>query len=203
MYSCGQWCGAWLAPGQNHMNHGRDGARRLDVADHLDRLVGQVLREVVALLRGVRLVDVVVVDRGRDTTGWSRRRGSRRSDRSPGAAASSPCVAPAWRSSTGTLWFLPSQNVLQPACPQHLGQRAALRRDARVRRPGSRSQPSVMQAMPFWWWLRPVRKHERVGEQSAVVCHCEYVRPLSASRCSVGMLMRPPNGDHAARPVSS
>ena len=51
------WCGAWFAPGQNHMNHGRDGARRLDVADHLDRLVGEVLREVVALLRRVRLVD--------------------------------------------------------------------------------------------------------------------------------------------------
>src|SRR5215831_11401161 len=44
---------------------------------------------------------------------------------------------------------------------------------------------------------------ERVGEQSAHVCHCVYMRPLSASRCSVGMLMRPPYGDHAARPVSS
>src|SRR5262245_40922177 len=60
-----------------------------------------------------------------------------------------------------------------------------------------------MEAKPFWWWLRPVRKHERVGEHSAVVCHCEYVRPLSASRCIVGMLMRPPYGDHAAWPVSS
>src|SRR5689334_10613439 len=44
---------------------------------------------------------------------------------------------------------------------------------------------------------------DRVGEQSAVVCHCEYIRPLSASFCSVGMLIRPPKGDHAARPVSS
>src|SRR5262245_36800645 len=25
MYSLGAWCGAWLAPGQNHTNHGRDG----------------------------------------------------------------------------------------------------------------------------------------------------------------------------------
>src|SRR3990172_7038197 len=25
MYSCGAWCGAWLAPGQNHMYHGFDG----------------------------------------------------------------------------------------------------------------------------------------------------------------------------------
>ena len=60
-----------------------------------------------------------------------------------------------------------------------------------------------MAAMPLRWWLRPVRSVERVGEQSAVVCHCEYIRPLSASFCSVGMLIRPPNGDQAARPVSS
>src|SRR5262245_23733702 len=24
-YSLGLWCGAWLAPGQNHMNHGLEG----------------------------------------------------------------------------------------------------------------------------------------------------------------------------------
>jgi hypothetical protein len=29
-----------------------------------------------------------------------------------------------------------------------------------------------MQAMLFRVWLRPVRKHERVGEQSAVVWNC-------------------------------
>jgi hypothetical protein len=60
-----------------------------------------------------------------------------------------------------------------------------------------------MVAKPFWWWLRPVRKTERVGEQSAVVCHWEYVNPLSASRWRVGISIRPPYGDHAARPVSS
>ena len=31
---------------------------------------------------------------------------------------------------------------------------------------------SVMQAMLLRVWLRPVRRQERVGEQSAVVCHC-------------------------------
>ena len=69
--------------------------------------------------------------------------------------------------------------------------------------PGKPSEPSVMQLQAFWWWLRPVRKVERVGEQSAVVCHCEYISPLSASFCRVGMLMRPPKGDQAASPVSS
>jgi hypothetical protein len=46
-------------------------------------------------------------------------------------------------------------------------------------------------------------KVERVGEQSAVVCHCEYINPRSASFCKVGMLMLPPYGDQAAWPVSS
>src|SRR5262245_27084598 len=46
-------------------------------------------------------------------------------------------------------------------------------------------------------------KVERVGEHSAVVCHWEYNKPRSASFCKVGMLMPPPNGDHAASPVSS
>ena len=31
---------------------------------------------------------------------------------------------------------------------------------------------SVMQAMPFVVWLRPVSRQDRVGEHRAVVCHC-------------------------------
>ena len=37
---------------------------------------------------------------------------------------------------------------------------------------GNPIAPSVMQAMLLRLWLRPVSRHERVGEQSAVVCHC-------------------------------
>ena len=69
--------------------------------------------------------------------------------------------------------------------------------------PGKPVAVSAIVANEFWWWLRPVRKHERVGPHSAVVCHCEYVSPLPASRSIVGISIRPPNGDHAARPVSS
>jgi hypothetical protein len=32
-------------------------------------------------------------------------------------------------------------------------------------------EDSEMVANPLRWWLRPVRKVERVGEHSAVVCH--------------------------------
>jgi hypothetical protein len=31
---------------------------------------------------------------------------------------------------------------------------------------------SVMHAIPLRVWLRPVSRHERVGEHNAVVCHC-------------------------------
>ena len=41
--------------------------------------------------------------------------------------------------------------------------------------------------MPTAWWLRPESIAARVGEQSAVVCHWEYVNPVSASRCIVGI----------------
>ena len=62
---------------------------------------------------------------------------------------------------------------------------------------------SEIDAKPLEWWLRPVRNVERVGEHSAVVCHCEYVSPLAASRSIVGISIRPPYGDQAAWPVSS
>ena len=31
---------------------------------------------------------------------------------------------------------------------------------------------SVMHAMLLRVWLRPVKRHDRVGEHNAVVCHC-------------------------------
>ncbi len=61
MYSSGAWCGAWLAPGQNHRYHGFFGADVLLSAMKRDRLVGEVLGEVVAVLGQRGLVDVVVV----------------------------------------------------------------------------------------------------------------------------------------------
>jgi len=52
---------------------------------------------------------------------------------------------------------------------EHLGEGAVLERDDPVG-PGIASEPSVMQAIPFEWWLRPVSMQERDGEHSAVVC---------------------------------
>jgi hypothetical protein len=41
--------------------------------------------------------------------------------------------------------------------------------------------------MPTAWWLRPVRRHARVGEHSAVVWNPVYRNPpaASASMCGV------------------
>ncbi len=36
---------------------------------------------------------------------------------------------------------------------------------------GNPMAASVIQAMELRVWLRPVRRHERVGEHKAVVCH--------------------------------
>src|SRR5215472_15392086 len=105
-------------------------------------------------------------------------------------------------SDSGTLCSLPIQNVLQPdSCSTW--PIVAHSAGSRPLQPGNPWAPSVMHEHALRWWLRPVRNVERVGEQSAVVCHCEYIRPRSASFCSVGMLIPPPIGDHAASPVSS
>ena len=37
---------------------------------------------------------------------------------------------------------------------------------------GNPTAASVMHAIELRVWLRPVRRHDRVGEHSAVVCHC-------------------------------
>src|SRR3954466_14263000 len=60
-----------------------------------------------------------------------------------------------------------------------------------------------MHAMEFVVWLRPVRRHERVGEQSAVVWKFVNTRPRSAIRLMLGVSMSPPNDSSAEKPTSS
>ena len=66
----------------------------LEVGNELDGLVGQILRQVVALLRRLGRLDLMVVeDQVRDSTDGCRRRGSRSSARTRGPAATG-CTAP-------------------------------------------------------------------------------------------------------------
>jgi hypothetical protein len=74
--------------------------------------------------------------------------------------------------STGVLWFFPTQNVLQPASRRTVAMDAFSGGMCELY-PGKPEADSEMEAKPFWWWLRPVRNTERVGEHRAVVCHWE------------------------------
>src|SRR5215813_820867 len=60
-----------------------------------------------------------------------------------------------------------------------------------------------MLPMPTEWWLRPVRRAERVGEHSAVVWKRVYFRPPAARRSNVGVWHGPPNALDAPKPTSS
>ena len=51
---------------------------------------------------------------------------------------------------------------------------------------------SVMHAMLLRVWLRPVSRHDRVGEHSAVVCHCWYRTPSAAIASMFGVSIGPP-----------
>ena len=46
-----------------------------------------------------------------------------------------------------------------------------------------------MQDIALEWWLRPVIMHERVGEQSAVVCMLLKSRPFLAKLSMFGVAM--------------
>ena len=92
--------------------------------------------------------------------------------------------------------------MFQPALAEHLGDRSALERDVAVEL-GKPDAASVIVPMPFVVWLRPVIRHERVGEHSAVVWKFVYRRPRSAIRLMFGVSIRPPNGSIAEKPTSS
>ena len=51
---------------------------------------------------------------------------------------------------------------------------------------------SVMQAMLLRVWLRPVSRHDRVGEHSAVVCHWVKRTPREAIASMLGVSIGPP-----------
>jgi len=57
--------------------------------------------------------------------------------------------------------------------------------------------------MPLVVWFRPVIRHDRVGEHSAVVWKLVYVRPCRAIRSMSGVSISPPYGPIAEYPTSS
>ena len=55
----------------------------------------------------------------------------------------------------------PSSRRISDTKPDDRGMRASY--------PGKPRERSVTRPMPLVWWLRPVMRHDRVGEHSAVV----------------------------------
>src|SRR5215470_4013022 len=53
------------------------------------------------------------------------------------------------------------------------------------------------------WWLRPVSRAARVGEQSAVVWKRVYFSPFLASLSRFGVGICPPKVPHCPKPQSS
>ena len=148
------------------------GRQHLGVLDELERLVGEVLGEVVALLRRARRVDgMAVVDQLGIPLVRLGARGTRRSARSRAPSAS--CAASRRGSSRppGTGATCRPCTCSSPARRGSAGSGRS-RAGSRRWRSGTRSPHSVMHAMLLRVWLRPVSRHERVGEHSAVVCHC-------------------------------
>ena len=69
--------------------------------------------------------------------------------------------------------------------------------------PGKDVAISVTAPMLFVWWLRPVSRAVRVGEQSAVVWNWLKRIPSLASRSAVGMRIGPPKALGMPKPMSS
>ena len=142
----------------------------LGVGNEFDRLVGQVLAQVVALLGRLGRLDlVVVVDQfGVILVGITAQEAIVALEAAP--------QRPAVVGSSGGLLLGGQEVILAEHVgvvalqQQHLREEAVLERDDGRCSRGSRWRTSVMHAMPLEWWLRPVMMHERVGEQSAVVC---------------------------------
>ena len=57
IHSLGTWCGACVAPGAKYMKNGLSPHQRLLLAHPVDRLVGQILGQVIALRRRLRRLD--------------------------------------------------------------------------------------------------------------------------------------------------
>jgi hypothetical protein len=71
-------------------------------------------------------------------------------------------------SQVGVSWFLPKKAVLYPF-RRSISASGATLSGRRPVLPGKAVAISVMPPMLFVWWLRPLRRAVRVGEQSAVV----------------------------------
>src|SRR6185436_10424403 len=74
-------------------------------------------------------------------------------------------------SSVGHRCHLPTMYVFHPSSPR-ISETMPFSGGMLPLALGNPDAASVMQAMELRVWFRPVSRQDRVGEQSAVVCHC-------------------------------
>ena len=74
-------------------------------------------------------------------------------------------------SSSGHRCHLPTMYVFQPSSPR-ISDNMPFSGGIVPLALGNPIAASVMHAMLLRVWLRPVSRHDRVGEHRAVVCHC-------------------------------
>ena len=159
---------------------------RLGVLDELERLVGQVHGQVIAVL-GLGRADRPdgCRRRGPDATGWSRRPGSRRSARTRARSASCDASRRDASSSVGHRCHLPVMYVFQPSSPEDLRQHPVLRRNraAGVREPDRRlgdARHAVARVVAPGQQARPRRRAQGGG----VPLRVAHAAARRSGRCS-------------------
>ena len=112
MKALGAWCGAWQAPGANHMKNGLSAEYAAQILEVADGAVGQVFGQVVPLGGRAGWPDLVVVgdEIGVVLVGLAREE-SVVARRSPSAAASGRAGRRAPSRAAGVRCHFPTANV--------------------------------------------------------------------------------------------
>src|ERR1700722_19770378 len=105
-------------------------------------------------------------------------------------------------SHTGTSWHLPNCAVEYPLSFSVRASGEIVLGSTELY-PGAPVAISVMPPMPAEWWLRPVNRAWRLGEQRAVVWKRLYFRPPAASFSALGVTQGPPKALADPNPASS
>ncbi len=176
--------------------------RLFRVADEANRLVGYVLREVVAVLRLTGLVDIMVVldQFGIPLIGLA----ADKTVEAVVAEAERPILSATSamsKASTGTLWFLPTQNVLQPASRSTVAMVAMFAADGRIAGKADGrlrdSAKAVLVMVPASQEAGAGRRADR-GRMPLRIGQAVFRQPVERRH-----LDAPAIGRHAAWPVSS
>ena len=195
-HSGGAWCGAWRrAEGAGRGRTACPASTDALVADELDRVVGEVLAEVVAVLgRPRRRRPSGCRGRARARTGGSRRRGSRSSGRTRGRAATGRTGRPREISSIGR--EVPLADRERRVAVRRAGSRRASPRSREMRAAYARDSPCRSSATHRHADRVVVAAGEQAGarrraERAWCGSSCSARRRPRGGRCSASSMSEP------------